>query len=106
MPIDLEIEQLIPIGEVPRLIPSSRLGKKLNVVTVYRWVLHGSRGRRLDSVLIGGSRYTSREAVARFAQDLSDSDIPTLPAPSVRSPAQRQRDQAKAAAILDRAGIA
>ena len=37
-----------------------------HVSTVWRWVLRGVKGHRLESFLVGGRRYTTREAVGRF----------------------------------------
>ena len=54
-------ETLVRLSEAPQLIPSRPSPR-----TVWRWVLRGSRGRRLETVLIGGSRFTSREAIERF----------------------------------------
>jgi hypothetical protein len=34
--------------------------------TLERWVRRGSRGTILETVLIGGKRYTSRESIDRF----------------------------------------
>jgi hypothetical protein len=103
--IDVECEALIPLREVGSIIPSSRYGKRLNFATIWRWAMHGARGRRLEAVKLGGSLYTSREAISRFAEHVTGSDTPTSPAPAVRSPAQRQRDQERAAKMLDEAGI-
>jgi len=43
------------------------------VSTVHRWMLKGRRNRdgeiiRLDSLVVGGSRYTTREALRRLPQ--------------------------------------
>jgi hypothetical protein len=48
-------------GYVPK-----RRGKKVHYSTVYRWATKGARGRRLDTVLSGGIRYTTVEEVGRF----------------------------------------
>jgi hypothetical protein len=36
--------------------------------TLWRWGLTGTRGRKLETILIGGVRYTSLEAIRRFEQ--------------------------------------
>jgi hypothetical protein len=43
-----------------------RIGRRLHVGTLYRWALRGSKGRRLETVLVGRQRYTSIEAINRF----------------------------------------
>lgn len=67
MAIDVKREQTIPLSDVPNHLPRRR-GKKVHYSTVYRWVTKGSRGRVLDSVRVGGVRYTSIEALERFLQ--------------------------------------
>ena len=87
MAIDLRRDNGIPIREVPNWLPK-RNGKKVHFSTVFRWVTKGARGRVLESVLIGGIRYTTIEAIERFlgttptppeipaaAQEASISDI-------------------------------
>ena len=65
MTIELSTETPITIAEVPLHIPKRR-GRKVHYSTVYRWMTKGVRGRRLESLLIGGVRYTTLEALARF----------------------------------------
>ena len=45
-------------------------GKQVHVTTVYRWINHGVRGFRLESIKVGGTTYTSVEAMQRFAEGL------------------------------------
>lgn len=40
----------------------------VNVSTVWRWALKGCRGVVLESLSIGGRRYTSEEAFGRFIE--------------------------------------
>lgn len=63
--VDLCKEQLLALRDVPDLLPRRR-GKKVNISTVYRWVQNGVRGKTLESMLLGGIRYTSIEAIQRF----------------------------------------
>ena len=63
--IELENETLITLRDVPVHLPK-RKGKKVHYSTVWRWVKKGARGRVLESVLIGGVRYTSVAALDRF----------------------------------------
>ena len=65
MQLDLQKEQAITLAEVPNHVPK-RNGKKVHYSTVYRWTKKGSRGRVLESVLVGGVRFTTVEAVNRF----------------------------------------
>ena len=66
--IDVNQEQLVPIRNVPGLLPRRPTGKRVHISAVYRWVQRGVRGVRLESIRIGGTTYTSREALQRFAE--------------------------------------
>ena len=65
MSLDFRREQAIPLADVPRYVPKRR-GKKVHYSTVYRWATKGARGRKLETILSGGLRYTTIEAVQRF----------------------------------------
>jgi len=65
MTIDFDKERPLTLAEVPRYVPK-RGGKKVHYSTVYRWTTKGARGRILESVMVGGIRYTTIEAVRRF----------------------------------------
>jgi len=64
-------ETLIPVGDIPKMLPPRSTGKRVHISACYRWITRGIRGVRLEVVRVGGSMYTSREAVARFAAQLS-----------------------------------
>jgi hypothetical protein len=69
--IDRTRERLIPIGSVPdqqQLWPD---GTAPHAETVSRWARKGCRGVRLETVMLGGRRYSSAEAVNRFISQLS-----------------------------------
>ncbi len=77
--LDIEEERLIPLKEAAQHLPR-RNGKRTHYSTVFRWATKGARGRKLDTVLIGGMRYTSMEALHRFttattAVDLEAGDV-------------------------------
>ena len=69
--IDISNENLIPLREVPRCLPLRPTGRRIHISAVYRWMARGFRGVRLESVKIGGTTYTSKEAMQRFADQLS-----------------------------------
>ncbi|HKQ48567.1 MAG TPA: DUF1580 domain-containing protein [Phycisphaerae bacterium] len=95
--IDTGVENLIPLRAVPQLLPSRPNGKRLHISAVYRWTLRGVKGIRLETVRIGGTTYTSREAIQRFSERLSGSEqSPQLVNPVSRS-RQRQLEEANAA---------
>ena len=98
MSIDADTETLIPFVEARTAFPG---GKRLSLATLHRWRLHGVRGVRLETILIGGLRYVSRESIARFIerQNAGESPVPSI------SPAQRKRQAEAAQRELARAGI-
>ena len=100
MSIDLEKEQLITFGQAARLLPKS---SRPTYVTWWRWWRHGVRGVKLETVLIGGKRLTSRPAMQRFADALSARHADSFPAGC--SPLRRERDRRTADVQLRRHGI-
>ena len=104
--IDLTSDELFTMKAVAKMLPSGRAGKRVHFATVWRWAEHGLRGVKLETVRIGNTRYTTREALNAFVEHLSCPDAPPEPTPKGwRTPAQRARDHAAAERILDEAGI-
>lgn len=68
--ISLE-EQLLTFSEASSLLPRRRAGKPVHVSYLYRWSTSGCRGVILETVQIGGTRCTSREALDRFFSRLA-----------------------------------
>lgn len=88
--IDLSQEHLIPIREVPRRLPPRANGRSVHISAVYRWIQRGVRGACLESIRIGGTAYTSTEALQRFADCLSRA--PTAdPLPQIRTTGTRKK---------------
>ena len=77
MSIDPTNERLIPFNSAREAFPG---GKRLSLATVHRWRVQGVRGTKLETILIGGSRYTSAEAIQRFiaAQNPAESLEPAI----------------------------
>src|SRR5262245_17053072 len=102
--IDTANENLIALRDVPRCLPIRPNGKRLHISAVYRWTLRGVKGARLETIRIGGTTYTSREAIQRFSERLSGAE----PAPQLVNPVsrsrQRQLEQANAA-VMESLGL-
>lgn len=100
--IDPNMEVLISLTDAAKSLPRRRGGKKPHVTCLYRWTVAGCRGVILESIQVGGTRCTSREALARFFRRLTagGADVP-----AVRTVAQRERDTARAIRELDAAGV-
>ena len=59
--IDPATETVIPFQAAPRHIPG-----RPAICTLHRWRAKGVRGRKLETFLRGGRRFTTIEAIARF----------------------------------------
>jgi hypothetical protein len=75
----------------------------LHVSTVWRWQLRGVRGVRLETILLGGTRYTSHEALERFTSACTA--VANGGVAPVRTTTQRQRQIELAERELAEAGI-
>lgn len=95
--IDLAAEKLIPLRDVPSYLPPRPNGNRLHISAVYRWTLRGIKGVVLETVRIGGTTYTSREALQRFSERLTEPASTQLPPATVSRVRQRQLDQANTA---------
>lgn len=77
----LERERLISLRAAARLVPSrddegdegDGVGqpKGVHPATLHRWARNGARGHRLETVCVGGRRFTSQEALWRFIQAIN-----------------------------------
>ena len=67
--------------------------------TAWRWAMRGVRGTKLESFVIGGRRFTTREACERFLARLNG-----VPTPPSQSPPATSRSEA-ASRRLDELGI-
>ena len=72
MSINVETETLIDFAAAAREFP----GRAVCIQTLHRWRLTGVRGAKLESCIVGGRRFTSREAVARFIAGQNASESP------------------------------
>ena len=62
--IDIQ-ETLIAFSDLPGWCQKN-LGRRISPSTLHRWRLRGCRGIKLETLLIGGTRTTSAEALQRF----------------------------------------
>jgi len=93
MAIDTTHETPIPFHEAPKHIPG-----RPHVSTLHRWRLNGARGRRLETFLRGGRRYTTLEAIQRFLR-------PDEAPPSEQPAPKLSQRNAAAERELDKLGI-
>ncbi len=99
--IDPNTEALISLADAAKSCPARRGGKRPHLSCLYRWTVSGCKGIVLESIQIGGTRCTSREALARFFERLTYGGSSSQ---SYRSPARRQRAADRAAHELVRLG--
>jgi Protein of unknown function (DUF1580) len=111
--IDSASETLISLADAAGELPRRRRGCKVHVSCLYRWSTVGCRGIVLETLQVGGTRCTSREALQRFFERLSApvqaggvGGSPSRPGPIVgrRTLAQRQRASAEAGRKLAELG--
>jgi hypothetical protein len=101
--IDPNSESLISLAQAAKHLPRRRGGRPVHVSCVYRWTTSGCKGIILESIQIGGTRCTSRQALARFFGRLTSGT--TTASPTIRTPARRERDLKNAMKELEAAGV-
>ena len=99
--IDPLREELITPKEATHHYPRNSKGRKVHVARVYRDIQIGKQGVKLES-LRTPRLVTSREAIARFFQRLSDGATQQSP---VLTRQNRSRDEERIERELDRLGI-
>jgi hypothetical protein len=96
--IDPFLEDLLTLSEAARLLPG-----RPHTSTLWRWIHKGIKGCRLESIFVGGTRRTSKQALGRFFAATTAAADGT--APIVRTPTQREKAIAAAEKELAAAGI-
>jgi hypothetical protein len=66
MPIDPINDRLLPLRDAADLFPRRRMGAKVNVATLWRWMTRGTHGVVLETVRVGNQNYTTEQAVREF----------------------------------------
>jgi hypothetical protein len=91
-------EDLVPFAVGIRSLPG-----RPHISTGYRFITKGSRGILLETILVGGRRYTSRQALRRFVTAVTNA---ANRAPSCAESRQHaDPDPASIEADLDDAGL-
>ncbi|MEI8371872.1 MAG: DUF1580 domain-containing protein [Planctomycetota bacterium] len=107
MAIDITTETVIAPTRATHLCPERRRGVRPNVATIYRWMMNGVRGIRLESIVVGGTRCTSVEAMQRFFDTLTSASDAEHSSAVTPPPVGKSRQKTIEAAEhrLARAGI-
>lgn len=87
-------ERMRPLAKAAREVPGQP-----HIATIVRWATRGVKGVKLETIMVGGRRFTSVEAIARFIERLSEPRRPENH-DGLRQPGLRRIDQ-----LLDREGI-
>lgn len=98
--IDVFSEECLPLKDAAKEIPG-----RPHTSTVIRWTTRGCRGVRLQTVLVGGVRFTSRQAITRFINATTAAADGRAPEPSGTMARQRQGEIVRAEQETDQAGI-
>lgn len=105
-------EHRLTLSQAARRVPPYADGKHVSPSTVWRWIVHGVRGVKLESYPIGRRLFTTAEAIERFSRRLreahdqahrvdADETATVLPG----TDAQRERDIERAKRELRDAGV-
>ena len=90
--IQLIDETLVPVGQAAKHVPG-----RPHIASIYRWMQRPTNP--LETILVGGRRFTSVQAIHRFIESCNPS--PNRPTPT----ASRAREIAAAEAELAKVGI-
>src|SRR3954454_156677 len=69
-------EDIRSLTNATKLLPTRRGDRPPHVSCLFRWAKHGLRGARLETLRVGGTLCTSREALERFFARLAEVDGP------------------------------
>lgn len=79
MAINIATEEMISLSQAASELPGRKFGRTTSRWTVYRWAKQGCRGQKLETVCVGGTLFTSRQALHRFFGELKRSTGPGGP---------------------------
>jgi hypothetical protein len=96
--IDIATEELLSLAQAARRLPG-----RPHISTLHRWANPGVKGVRLETVRLGGRRFTSVEALQRFTERLNAGSEGSAE-PTRCRPSRRKRDE-QVERELERLGI-
>lgn len=89
MPINIYEEQVATFSKLAKWLPPTRNNRPVHANTLRRWAMKGRHGIKLETIVIGGVTCSSREALARFFERLTNFQQPHQP--PVRDPERQDR---------------
>ena len=97
--IDVFQEELLTLSQAARALPAID-GKRVHPSTIFRWIVDGVRGVKLEHVRVGRRICTTEAALTKFMNALAEAPKPERPykpwTPRPRTEQQRARDMAAA----------
>ncbi len=63
-------EKMLSLKDATKYIPT-----RPHIATVWRWATRGTRGVKLETILVGSQRFTTKEAIGRFLDRLNGSPV-------------------------------
>ena len=96
---------VLSLADAAKLLPKRHRGKKVSTSCIFRWGTVGCRGVILESIQVGGTRCTSKEALTRFFTRLSEATRAHIVPEALVTEADREKQIEAANAELDRAGF-
>ena len=81
--LKLKAQKLLSLSEAAELLPN-----RPHVSTLWRWCRRGVKGVRLQTVIVGGRRYTTAPFLSDFVAQLTD---PRADMPRPESPLRDQQ---------------
>ncbi|HUG71771.1 MAG TPA: DUF1580 domain-containing protein [Pirellulaceae bacterium] len=97
--IDLQSETLVPVSQIPSHVPG-----RPHLATCWRWIQRGCRGVKLETILVGGRRFTSTLALQTFVERTTAAAAGTSTVTASTPSAARKRHK-QACRQLDEVGI-
>lgn len=110
MPINVVKDDLIPLEHIRHRFPMAS-GKKRSLQSILKWVTIGVKGSHRGSVVlleaqrVGGTWYTTEEAVQRFSDKTTEHSIQALSRGVVRQDPKNSKAHKRATARLKARGM-
>jgi hypothetical protein len=99
MSIDIYKEDVGTFSKLARTLPRTRNNRPVHANTLRRWALAGRRGVKLETIVVGSVTCTSKQALARFFERLTNLEQPDPP------PVRESRRQDRVEELLNRFGL-
>lgn len=90
MAINISTETVISLTAAAGRLPRLRKDRPVSPATVWRWYRIGIGGIRLETIIIGGTRATSIEAMDRFLAAVNRQMMPESPDQTASRPTERE----------------